>query len=66
MVSVWGEEVSVRETPRTVMSGRYTSYWNAFLFRIPVELDQVAWEAVDVDDDDNAAVTFSGWTPSIS
>ena len=29
-VSVWG--VSVMETPRTVMSGRYASYWNAFLF----------------------------------
>ena len=32
-----GEEVSVRETPqtetpRTVMSRRYASYWNAFLF----------------------------------
>ena len=24
--------VSVRETPRTVTSGRYASYWNAFLF----------------------------------
>ena len=27
-----GEGVSVRETPRTVKSGRYASYWNAFLF----------------------------------
>ena len=26
-----GEGVSVRESPRTVMSGRYVSYWNAFL-----------------------------------
>ena len=25
--------VSVRETPHTVTSGRYASYWNAFLFR---------------------------------
>ena len=25
--------VSVRETPRMVMSGRYASYWNAFLFK---------------------------------
>ena len=24
--------VSVRETPSTVTSGQYTSYWNAFLF----------------------------------
>ena len=34
-VSVWGSlsrEVSVTETPRTVMSGRYASYSNAFLF----------------------------------
>ena len=29
-VSVWG--VSVRETPHTVMSKQYASYWNAFLF----------------------------------
>ena len=27
----WGG-VSVMESPHTVMSGRYTSYWNAFLF----------------------------------
>ena len=31
-VSVQG--VSVRETPHTVTSGRYASYWNAFLFGI--------------------------------
>ena len=31
-VSVQG--VSVRETPYTVTSGRYASYWNAFLFGI--------------------------------
>ena len=24
----------VRETPRTVTSGRYTSYWNAFLLQL--------------------------------
>ena len=32
--SVWEvsvREVSVRETPHTVTSGRYASYWNAFL-----------------------------------
>ena len=26
--------VSVRESPHTVTSGQYASYWNAFLFRI--------------------------------
>ena len=26
------QEEAVRETPRTVMCGRYTSYWNAFLY----------------------------------
>ena len=28
--------VSVRETPSTVKSGRYTSYWNAFFFIMPI------------------------------
>ena len=34
-VSVWGSlsrGVCHEDPPRTVMSGRYTSYWNAFLF----------------------------------
>ena len=33
-VYAWGVSVrggSIRETPRMVMSGRYASYWNAFL-----------------------------------
>ena len=38
-VSVWGggslsRGISVMETPRTVMSGRYTSYWNAFVLQM--------------------------------
>ena len=32
------EGVSVRETPGTVTSGRYSSYWNAFLFSMGAEL----------------------------
>ena len=31
--SLSGRGVSVRETPYTVTSGRYASYWNAFLFK---------------------------------
>ena len=41
-LSTWGgslsEGVSVRETPRTVTRGRYSSYWNAFLFSMGAEL----------------------------
>ena len=39
-VSVQG--VSVMETPRMVMSGRYASYWNAFL----LELVIVNWPSI--------------------
>ena len=46
-VSVWGVSVhggslsrgvSVRETPRTVKSGRYASYWNAYLLFIALAI----------------------------
>ena len=30
--------VSVRETPRTVKSGRYASYWNAYLLFIALAI----------------------------
>ena len=33
-VSVLDGGVSVMETPRTVMSGQYASYWNVVLFTI--------------------------------
>ena len=34
-------DVSIRETPRTVMNGRYASYWNAFLLTNSCETSRV-------------------------
>ena len=45
-VSVW-REVSVR--PHTVTSGRYASYWNAFLFPLPLFLSSFVTFPVQID-----------------